>query len=230
MYVYPVRNKISISSDYLEIRRFLVTNAYGKATITQAQGSERITVAQTSDAVSLVNIALVSHLVLSKEDPLTSLMDKEPDPERNEMTDHLLTEWTRFPSDDRPTNIRRSHSQGADFVENVTIIETAPYEDFNKTEPQQQEGINLDEAELMATLAPISPSSPPPPLSNAYVDAARPYKSMRCEAIFQKMIFKECLFTDRNIKLVGLDWIGFRNLKESDNLELNREICDHEAT
>ncbi|KAM3186304.1 hypothetical protein ACTXT7_004588 [Hymenolepis weldensis] len=37
---------------------------------------------------------------------------------------------SRFPSDNHPTNIRSSHSQHADFVENVAIIGTASYQDF----------------------------------------------------------------------------------------------------
>ncbi|VUZ42610.1 unnamed protein product [Hymenolepis diminuta] len=43
------------------------------------------------------------------------------------MTDHLTTEGSRFPSDNHPMNIGRSHS---DFVENVTIIETDPSGDI----------------------------------------------------------------------------------------------------
>ncbi|VUZ47970.1 unnamed protein product, partial [Hymenolepis diminuta] len=42
----------------------------------------------------------------------------------SENTDHLSTEVIHTPSDHYPTNIGSSHSQDADFVENVVIIET----------------------------------------------------------------------------------------------------------
>ncbi|VUZ51238.1 unnamed protein product [Hymenolepis diminuta] len=45
------------------------------------------------------------------------------------MTVHLPTERTRSPSDFHTRNIRSSHFQDAGFVENVILIETAPYED-----------------------------------------------------------------------------------------------------
>ncbi|VUZ51924.1 unnamed protein product [Hymenolepis diminuta] len=42
------------------------------------------------------------------------------EPENN---DHLSIEEIHSPSDDYPLNIRSSHSQDADFVKNVVIIE-----------------------------------------------------------------------------------------------------------
>ncbi|KAM3170942.1 hypothetical protein ACTXT7_017603, partial [Hymenolepis weldensis] len=48
-----------------------------------------------------------------------------------------------------------------------------------------------------------------PPISNTL----RLYASMRYEATFpEKTIFKECYVTDRNINLMGLDWIDELNL------------------
>ncbi|VUZ44692.1 unnamed protein product [Hymenolepis diminuta] len=38
---------------------------------------------------------------------------------------HPSTEGTHSPSNNYPTNIRSSHSQDANFVENVVIIATA---------------------------------------------------------------------------------------------------------
>ncbi|VUZ41188.1 unnamed protein product, partial [Hymenolepis diminuta] len=46
-------------------------------------------------------------------------------PRDPENTDHLSTEETRSPSDNYSTNIRSSHFQNADFVENVVTINTA---------------------------------------------------------------------------------------------------------
>ncbi|KAM3174496.1 hypothetical protein ACTXT7_010426 [Hymenolepis weldensis] len=76
-----------------------------------------------------------------------------------ENTGHISTEGTHSLSDNYPTNIRSGHSQNADFVENVVIIETGLskislpelqrkwsqggpllrifYEQFNKAEPEQ---------------------------------------------------------------------------------------------
>ncbi|KAM3174083.1 hypothetical protein ACTXT7_011248 [Hymenolepis weldensis] len=51
-----------------------------------------------------------------------------------------------------------------------------------------------------STLAPVS-------------NAVQLYVSMRYEATFlEKTIFKECYVTDRNINLMGLDWIDELNL------------------
>ncbi|VDL61390.1 unnamed protein product [Hymenolepis diminuta] len=113
--------------------------------------------------------------------------------------------------------MRNSHSQDADFAEDVVIIEivlskTSPselqqqgpqrrplpkisYEQFNEAESEQQVSINSDETELWSTLAPIS-------------NAVLLYVSMRYETTFlEKTIFKECYVTDRSINLMGLDLI-----------------------
>ncbi|KAM3177290.1 hypothetical protein ACTXT7_004805 [Hymenolepis weldensis] len=76
-----------------------------------------------------------------------------------ENTDHLSTEETHSQTNNYPTSIRSSHSQDADFAENVVIIETGLsktslpelqrkwsqrrllprvfYEQFNEAEPEQ---------------------------------------------------------------------------------------------
>ncbi|VUZ43569.1 unnamed protein product, partial [Hymenolepis diminuta] len=89
------------------------------------------------------------------------------------------------------TNIRSSHSPDADVGENVVIIETA-----------------LSKASLLEL-------STLPPMANAL----RRYVLMRCEAAFlEKMIFKECYFTDRNINL----WIDELNFIQFPD---ENEIC-----
>ncbi|KAM3182812.1 hypothetical protein ACTXT7_011575 [Hymenolepis weldensis] len=68
------------------------------------------------------------------------------------------------------------------------------YEELNKAEPEQQESVKSDEAELWSTLAPMSPSFP------QVFNAVRLYVSIRCEVKFlEKTIFKEYYVTDRNI-------------------------------
>ncbi|VDL37930.1 unnamed protein product [Hymenolepis diminuta] len=71
------------------------------------------------------------------------------------------------------------------------------YEQFNEAEPEQQESIKSDEAELWSALA----------------NTVQIYASMRCEATsLEKGIFKECYVRDRNMNLMGLDWIDELNL------------------
>ncbi|KAM3185115.1 hypothetical protein ACTXT7_007034 [Hymenolepis weldensis] len=141
---------------------------------------------------------------------------------RSENDLHLSTEGTLSPSNNYTTNIRNSHSQDANFAENVVIIKTTLsktslpelqqqwprrrllprifYKQSNEAEPEQQESINSDKEELWSTLAPIS-------------NAVQLYVSMRCETIFlKKTTFWECYITDRNINLMGQDWIDELNL------------------
>ncbi|VUZ49469.1 unnamed protein product [Hymenolepis diminuta] len=80
------------------------------------------------------------------------------------MTYHPSTKGTHSPSDNYPTNTRNSHSQDADFAEDVVIIEIALsrtslpelqwewpqrsllsrifYEQFTEAKPEQQETID----------------------------------------------------------------------------------------
>ncbi|KAM3179925.1 hypothetical protein ACTXT7_017308, partial [Hymenolepis weldensis] len=55
----------------------------------------------------------------------------------------------------------------------------------------------------------LSSRSTPAPISNAL----RLYVSMWCKATFlEKTIFKECYVIDRNINLLGPDWLDELNL------------------
>ncbi|KAM3172578.1 hypothetical protein ACTXT7_014238 [Hymenolepis weldensis] len=141
------------------------------------------------------------------------------------MTNHPSTNGTHSPSDNYPTNIRSGHSQDADFAENVVIIEAAPSKtslpEFNEAEPEQQESINLDEAEPRHALMMynLSSRSTLALISNA----VRLYVSLRCQVIFlEKTIFKKCYATDRNVNLMGLDWIDELNLIQ---FPKENEIC-----
>ncbi|VUZ52333.1 unnamed protein product [Hymenolepis diminuta] len=83
----------------------------------------------------------------------------------HENTGRLSTEETRSPSDNHSTYIRSSHSQDANFVENVVIIETGlsrtatkvvtkkasaeSLQQFSEAEPQRLESVNSDREGLI---------------------------------------------------------------------------------
>ncbi|KAM3183726.1 hypothetical protein ACTXT7_009804 [Hymenolepis weldensis] len=100
----------------------------------------------------LKHILIIVALQQSSEVPLFKLRESEN-------TVHVSTAETHSQSDNYPVNIRSSHSQDADFVKNVVIIETGLsktslpelqrkwlqrrllprvfYKQFNEAEPEQ---------------------------------------------------------------------------------------------
>ncbi|KAM3175024.1 hypothetical protein ACTXT7_009356 [Hymenolepis weldensis] len=106
---------------------------------------------------------------------LLFLLDKKSDVKKSRCTPEsagglLTASGNHSLSDNYPTNIKSNHSQDANFLENVVIIETVLsktslpemlrkwsqrrllprifYERFNEAESKHQESINPDEAEL----------------------------------------------------------------------------------
>ncbi|KAM3171474.1 hypothetical protein ACTXT7_016552 [Hymenolepis weldensis] len=79
------------------------------------------------------------------------------------------------------------------------------YNQFNEVEPKQQESINSDEAELWLVNLQINTGPDSECCAIPLIDAM-------LAAFVKKMIFKEYCVTDRNINLVGLDWVDELNL------------------
>ncbi|KAM3179262.1 hypothetical protein ACTXT7_000935 [Hymenolepis weldensis] len=143
---------------------------------------------------------------------LLSPSDREPDVKKShcglEFAAGPLTASGRTPQYEIIRHVKRSHSR-CRFCEGRRYHRDCPIEYF-EAEPEHYESINSGEAELWhvnadhlcsrSTLALVS-------------NAVQLYVSMRYEATFlEKTIFKECGVTDRNINLVGLDWIDEFNL------------------
>ncbi|KAM3188018.1 hypothetical protein ACTXT7_001160 [Hymenolepis weldensis] len=95
------------------------------------------------------------------------------------------------------------------------------YEQNDEEEPEQKESINSDEAELWYV------NTAPDRHWLRYLNAVQLYVSMRYEATsLKKTIFKDCYVIDRNINLMGLDWMDEFNLVQ---FPVENETCQTPA-